>query len=275
MSYVSTIVEIAKKEVGYHEGKSGGHWNNDQKYSDQVPGLEWSDGMAWCATFVYWCAYKASAGSLFPKTASCATGVSWYKKANRWSEYPAKGAQVFFGAGGGTHTGLVYDYDDTYVYTVEGNTNLTGSPEGDGVYFKKRLRRDSYVYGYGLPKYPDGIESADPKYASEKPKPSVPAQPSKPKPTKPVAPAFPGRNLFKVGQSNKWVTHLDKVLIKAGFAKHKAGKTYTPGPEYTTYTRDNVKDFQKSKGWTGSDADGLVGPETWKQLHLKAGYRVA
>lgn len=264
---VEKLVSILNKEVGYQEGRSNGHWNNKEKYAAQVPGLEWADYQPWCATFAAWAYMKAGVKKGgYPVTASCATGVTWYKKQNRWSEYPAVGAQIFFGAGGGTHTGIVYDYDETYVYTIEGNTNLNGSPEGDGVYRKKRLRKDAYVYGYGYPLYPEGIKSADPKWSSQNPKPV--------EPKKPLAPKFPGRDKFKVGVKNAYVTMLDKLLIKTGFNKHKAGKVYTAGPEYTTYTRDNVKNFQKSMGWKGSDADGLVGPETWKQLHLKAGYRI-
>lgn len=269
MTVADKVIEIARSQVGVHEGKTNGHWNNDQRYSDEVPGLEWSDKMAWCATFVYWCAYKAGAGSLFPKTASCAYGVQWFKKQNRWSAYPAIGAQVFFGAGGGTHTGLVYDYDADYIYTIEGNTNINGSAEGDGVYKKKRERRSTYTYGYGLPKYPDGIKSADPKYASEAPKPE-----NKPKPVKPLMPAFPGASHFKLGKSDPMVTLLGKALIKAGFNKNHDGDGYQAGPVFTKYDLANVKAFQKSQGWYGKDADGYPGTETWKRLFLKAGYRV-
>lgn len=166
------VIRVAKSQVGYHEGYSGGHWNNNQKYSAAVPGLEWSNYQAWCATFCAWVFQEAGMpkGS-YPVTASCALGVSWWKKENRFSEYPAIGAQVFFGPGGGSHTGLVYAYDATYIYTVEGNTNSSGSAEGDGVYLKKRSRRDSYVYGYGYPAYPSGIVTADPTWKNSIPAP--------------------------------------------------------------------------------------------------------
>jgi hypothetical protein len=156
------VIRIASAEVGYHEGKSGGHWNNKTKYAPAVPGLEWADWQAWCATFVSWVAMTAGAAALFPRTASCAAGVAWFKSKSQWSEYPAIGAQVFFGPGGGTHTGLVVDYDANTITTIEGNTNTSGSAEGDGVYRKTRQRRDAYVYGYGYPAYAAGIKSADP-----------------------------------------------------------------------------------------------------------------
>lgn len=166
------VIRVAKSQVGYHEGYSGGHWNNNQKYSAAVPGLEWSNYQAWCATFAAWCFQEAGMpkGS-YPVTASCALGVSWWKKQNRFSDYPAIGAQVFFGPGGGSHTGLVYAYDSDFIYTVEGNTNSSGSAEGDGVYLKKRARRDTYVYGYGYPAYPGGIVTADPTWKNPAPAP--------------------------------------------------------------------------------------------------------
>lgn len=157
------VIRVAKSQVGYHEGYSGGHWNNKQKYSPAVPTLEWSQNQAWCATFCAWVFQEAGMpkGS-YPVTASVAVARDWWKQRDRFSEYPAIGAQCIMGASGTAHTGIVYAYDATYIYTVEGNTNSSGSAEGDGVYLKKRARRDSYIYGYGYPNYPGGIVTADP-----------------------------------------------------------------------------------------------------------------
>ncbi|ROQ69165.1 CHAP domain-containing protein [Streptomyces sp. 840.1] len=159
------VARIIKAEVGYQEGRSGGHWNNYQRYSPAVPGLEWSQNQAWCQTFTTWAFQTAGMpkGS-YPVTASCALAVAWWRKAGRWSEYPAIGAAVFFGPGGGSHTGIVIAYDTSTITTIEGNTNVSGSAEGDGVYRKVRQRRDAYVYGYGYPTYPGGITSADPNW---------------------------------------------------------------------------------------------------------------
>lgn len=160
----ANVIAIAKAEVGYHEGRSGGSWNNIQKYSKEVPGMAWSDGQAWCQTFQSWVFMKAGHADLAPRTASCLEAVRWFKDRGRFSQYPAIGAQVFFGPGGGSHVELVYAYDKDYAYTIGGNTNDNGSAEGDGVYLKKRERRSSYTYGYGYPAYPEGIQSADPEW---------------------------------------------------------------------------------------------------------------
>lgn len=172
MTSAKTVIDVARKEVGYHEGKSGGGWNNRQKYSKEVPGLGWSDGQPWCGTFIAWCAMKAGVGQLFAPAsvaASCDGAGAWFKKQGRWSEYPGIGAQVFIGKPHDlNHTGLAIGYDGTWIYTIEGNTNDSGSREGDGVYLKKRARHGANIIGYGYPKYPGGIVNADPKVPDPK-----------------------------------------------------------------------------------------------------------
>jgi hypothetical protein len=162
MNQADTLITIEKAEVGYREGYSDGHYDNHQKYSPAVPGLEWSQNQSWCETFQSWAFQEAGEKSLAPVTASCPAAVAWYKGKSRFSYYPAIGAQVFFGPGGGKHVGLVYAYDADNAYTIEGNTNTNGSNEGNGVYLKVRPRRDAHTYGYGLPAYPEGVVTADP-----------------------------------------------------------------------------------------------------------------
>lgn len=158
------IVASMKSQVGYREGR-----NNLTKYAADLIKVKiaasWWQNQPWCATFDVWNFWKCGMAHLVPATPGCAAAVAWWKSKKRFSTYPAVGALVYYGPGGGTHTGIVYAYDATYIYTVEGNTNDNGSAEGNGVYYKKRLRKSSYVYGYGYPAYAEGIKSADPKWA--------------------------------------------------------------------------------------------------------------
>ncbi|MGV8846365.1 CHAP domain-containing protein [Tessaracoccus sp.] len=169
------VIRIASAEVGYHEGRSSsGHWNNIEKYAAEVPGLEWANGQAWCDVFTSWVFLRAGfntpGGPSVPIYAYTGYTTRDWKAMGRWSEYPAVGAQVMFGASGGNvHTGIVVAYDATTITTVEGNTNTNGSAEGDGVYVKRHQRTDPYVYGYGYPQYPAGIQSADPAWAHQNP----------------------------------------------------------------------------------------------------------
>ncbi|MEN8656402.1 CHAP domain-containing protein [Streptomyces sp. 21So2-11] len=155
------VVAVARSQVGYREGYNEGGWNNFTRYATEVPGLGWSQGLSWCAVFTSWVAMRAGVPSLFPRTADCSAGVTWFSAANRWSWFPALGAMVFYGTSGQDHTGIVYAYDETFIYTVEGNTSDNGSTEGDGVYVRKRRRSDAIVYGYGVPAYAEGVITAE------------------------------------------------------------------------------------------------------------------
>lgn len=283
MSLTSAVLSIAKGEVGYHEGRSAdGHWNNKEKYAEELPGMSWADFQAWCATFVSWVAWKAGADALFPKTASCATGVQWFKAKGRFSEYPAIGAQVFYGPGGGTHTGIVYDFDADYVYTVEGNTNDNGSAEGDGVYLKKRERRSTFVYGYGYPLYPEGIKSADPKFPAPAPAPApVPAPPApkpvpvppKPAPPKPapkpvyVPPAFPAG--IRPNSASPSAKPLQRALKAAGFmpASVVLADNYGPATQKAVHAFFGKFPQFAEKGVA---YDVSIGPKGWAFLFTLA-----
>ena len=177
---VERVLTTAAKEVGYREGKSrSGSFDNNTKYADAVKGLEWADFQPWCCTFVAWVAMKAGVPKLYPRTASCDTAGLWFKANKRWSEYPAVGAQVFYGSPRDlNHTGVVVSYDDTFVNTIEGNTNDTGAREGNGVYAKTRRRRDANVVGYGYPLFVEGIDSADPQLGDLHPEVASDARPA-------------------------------------------------------------------------------------------------
>ncbi|MFB7906404.1 peptidoglycan-binding protein [Kitasatospora sp. NPDC056076] len=163
MSQVSEVLRVASAEVGYQAERAPGERpSGHQKYSNQVPGLEWSNYQPWCATWVSWVAMKAGLASLYPRTASCSNAVDWWQSRDRWSTYPAIGAQVLYGPGGGTHTGIVVGYDEGTIDTIEGNTSLVNDANGNKVMKRTRRRRDSYVYGYGLPQFAEGIVTADP-----------------------------------------------------------------------------------------------------------------
>lgn len=294
MSTVDKIKALAAAEVGYREGRSGGHWNNREKYAAKVPGLAWvsDEGQPWCAVFNSW--LDLSAGLTpdvdFPVTASCDAAAAWFKKAGRWSEYPAVGAWVLFGTPSDlSHTGRVVRFDDDYIYTVEGNTNDSGSREGDGVYAKRHGRREARVVGYGYPKFPEGIDSADPAYASQKPKPAAP----KPKPAdKPADQAAPVRDALKgrptvrlkrvlaaakrdpKAKSGTFVAKADVEPVEAALVKlGLLDKEYADG-HYGTKTIDAYAAFQRSLGFRGDDADGYPGFESLRRLGFKHGFDV-
>lgn len=178
MRDVDKLIKILRGEIGYHEGRSGGHWNNIEKYAAEVPILAWANGQPWCDVFVAWAFTKAGLAHLIPISASCDVSRAEWKKRGRWSEYPCLGGQIIYGTpSDAQHTGVVVAFDATTVTTVEGNTNTSGSSEGDGVYLKVHQRRDPWIQGYGYPEFAEGVVSADPAYAHKAPAPATPGTP--------------------------------------------------------------------------------------------------
>lgn len=82
----------------------------------------------------------------------------------------------------------------------------------------------------------------------------------------PEVPPFPGADAFAIGKSHPAVKTLDEGLIAKGYDAHHDGDGYQAGTTFSTYTRLNVRDFQEAQGWSGTDADGYPGKETWKRL---------
>lgn len=107
-----------------------------------------SKGNPWCAAFVTWtfktAGVKAVVSGYSP--AWFPTGKTIYT--NGKGQTPAR-ADVFglwFASKGRiAHVGFIDSWGQgSYVITVEGNTNEGGSREGDGVYRKRRLKKQIY-----------------------------------------------------------------------------------------------------------------------------------
>ncbi|MCX5196083.1 peptidoglycan-binding protein [Streptomyces sp. NBC_00249] len=280
------LIRAARGEIGYQEGNDDGDWNNIQKFSPAVPDLEWSQGQAWCATFVAWCARESGNESLFPVSASCAEGVSWFAERDRFTEYPVIGGQVFFGSGGGSHTGICIAYTGSTITTIEGNTNDDGSAEGDGVYLKTRDRTSNRVYGYGIPDFPEGVVLADPAWkgrpgavyfaeeASESDLSAGPTTPSSPHESARDDSGdggddggyepFPGAEFFHPGQDSPVVTRMGERLVAEGCSAYAEG----PGPQWSDADRESFRNWQHKLGDTGADADGIPGPKQWSALKV-------
>jgi hypothetical protein len=185
-NYAIKVVKIAKNEVGYLEKATNSQldsktanagyndWNKfardlDQKYPNFLNGKKnGGSGYWWCAIFVIWCFVEAygeeNAHSLLSQPeksmgASCTACVNYYKAKGQWhdrSATPKVGDQIIFQSNGSPcHTGIVTKVDNTYVYTVEGNTTSAAGVVANGgcVAEKKYLRTSTYIYGYGRPKY--------------------------------------------------------------------------------------------------------------------------
>ncbi|WP_418957261.1 peptidoglycan-binding protein [Streptomyces tritici] len=79
----------------------------------------------------------------------------------------------------------------------------------------------------------------------------------------PSSTAYPGAGYFGPGANNAYVTRLGEMLVARG-----GGRFYRegPGPRWGEADRRATQAFQRAQGWTGRDADGLPGRETWRLL---------
>ncbi|KJY29818.1 peptidoglycan-binding protein [Streptomyces katrae] len=79
---------------------------------------------------------------------------------------------------------------------------------------------------------------------------------------------FPGASKFGPGADNKYVAELGRMLIDRG-----ALRFYPKGPstKWSEADRQATEAFQLAQGWTGADADGIPGPDTWRLLVQRQG----
>ena len=171
--YKKNVIETALKEVGY---QADGKWN---KYADELDAVDYftgcgkKQGLDWCCVFVCWCIYKNTepdpdvwdAHYFLYQSDSCDMAAvvkyaaDYFKQNNAFdtdSKYACTGDQIFFrNESGLSHTGLVVDWDDRGIYTVEGNTN------GGKVAKKFYSYGDPKIAGFGHPRYDPA--ASDPK----------------------------------------------------------------------------------------------------------------
>ncbi len=161
IDYVSRLIHTALEENGTKELN-----DNEQKYG------EWygNNGQPWCAMFVSWCWNRSGLSTdILLKYQGCYTGLKWcteqgimhYVQDYKWQEpllngasqnqyaedyKPVSGDIVFF-LHDMSHTGIVIYSDDTYLYTIEGNTS-------NQVAVKRWDLNSKYITGYAHPNYP-------------------------------------------------------------------------------------------------------------------------
>jgi hypothetical protein len=139
------VVVAYSSQVGIRERT--GH-NDGTRVEAYLASVGLKKGNPWCAAFVHWCFRRAGVGqvprsgyspSWFPQARVIyQAGRSEIKQPDRGDVFgiwfPAKGRIA--------HVGFIDDWrGGSHAITVEGNTNEAGSREGDGVYRKRRLKR--------------------------------------------------------------------------------------------------------------------------------------
>lgn len=143
------IKQTCEQQIGIRELTG----NNDGKQVETyLSAVKLNKGNAWCAAFVSWVFQQC--GVINPMSGWC---PNWFPAdkviykidkptINQETPQPGDVFGIYFPSKKRiAHVGFIIQWTDRYAVTIEGNTNEAGSREGDGVYNKKRLKRQVYA----------------------------------------------------------------------------------------------------------------------------------
>jgi len=134
------ILSIARSQIGVREATGHNDGGQVQQYLHYVG---FKKGAPWCAAFVSWVFGRA--GFDLPRTA-WSPALFPAKRLTKNIQAAAVFGIYFPDLKRIAHCGLVERKEGHWLRTIEGNTNLSGSREGDGVYRKLRHSRSIYAY---------------------------------------------------------------------------------------------------------------------------------
>lgn len=259
---IDKVLAIACAEEGYHEKASASNLDsktansgssNYTRYGKELHALQPSNmdyPAAWCDMFVDWCFYKAFGATLARKILCgdfddyTVNSANYYKRAGRWTTTPKRGYQIFFkNSGGICHTGLVLSVSNGKVYTIEGN-------KGNAVTKMSYALGDSYIAGYGMPRYDLAVGTS----ANTDTKPAY----------KYTGKCNPTAYQLINGDYGSAVKVLQTLLNLKGH-KGKDGKVLTVDGQFGANTEHAVAELQKQAGMTNINF-GTVSTMTWSVL---------
>jgi hypothetical protein len=147
-STAAAMIAKAASQIGVREGRNtDGTWNNVQPYGQwyaDAIGNQAFRAVAWCDIFISWCAEFSGNADIIPKCAWVPSRLAYYRSRKRTGYFPPEPGDIGILLRGGQaqHVFLVEKWlGDGRVQTIEGNTNTSGSPQGNGVY---RLHRSDW-----------------------------------------------------------------------------------------------------------------------------------
>lgn len=161
------FLRVLASQIGYREGRdSDGDWNNDNAY-----GLYFKQNrVAWCNWYQSWGAVAAGIpASVIPRTGYTPTSWNWFKDRDLDGKPPVAGdlfwVYGYVAAEGRSrvhHIGAVEKVlSGGRVQTIEGNTNTSGSSQGNGVY--RLVRPISSKLRFARPNWPGAVVAPAPK----------------------------------------------------------------------------------------------------------------
>lgn len=259
---VSRLLQIAEAEIGTHEtGDNLTKYAAQYDFDTRLYGFD-MNGSPWCDYFVDWCfmrsfGYELGSSMLFQYSgcsgAACEASAQYFISHDAFYHSPQVGDQIFFYVSGGiNHTGIVFELDDGYVTTIEGNS-------GDAVRKNRYRLNDPSIAGYGRPAWnyvaklsPESAEMADSASDSVSAGSGIISSP----------PCSVASALIKRGSVGWLVTALQALLNYYGYDLDADG-------EFGPLTFEALTDFQRRHTDADGDpleADGICGPKTWAAL---------
>lgn len=127
------LVTIALHELAVRE--LTGH-NDGKRVEEYLSSVGLKKGEPWCAAFISWVFYKE--GFAKPRSGWCPDLFPPSRLAR--SALPGDVLGIYFEEYKRiAHVGLVEKIEGKWCLSIEGNTSITGSRDGDGVYRRRRL----------------------------------------------------------------------------------------------------------------------------------------
>jgi hypothetical protein len=157
---VKTIAEIAAQYIGISEIPQNQGWN-DKEFERKMLAIGWQKDWAYCALFAKLCTFEylsqfdsTKIDGLRPLFSPMAV-ITYYrfKNAGYISQIPSKNCLVVWqhyenGIAQETgHMGILKKLEYPDLITIDGNTNLAGSREGDGFFEKRRTIKENVITG--------------------------------------------------------------------------------------------------------------------------------
>jgi hypothetical protein len=146
MAIGKEALKVAATQIGKCENPVGSNWGKPVK--DYLASVCINFPASWCMAFVYWCFDQAKKEGQNPLIKTGGVLFAWNKADKKHRITECQAGDIFimdFGKGLG-HTGIVERVDENFIYTIEGNTNDSGSREGIMVCRKQRPKKK--IKGY-------------------------------------------------------------------------------------------------------------------------------
>lgn len=132
------LVKTAAAELGVRE--VGGN-NKGARIAEYLAVVKLKRPEPWCSAFVCWVfaqnGYKNPCSGWSPDLFLSSSISTTVLPGNIIGFYFPNLKRI-------AHVGLIVNQKDSWILTTEGNTNVKGSREGDGVYLRMRHRREIY-----------------------------------------------------------------------------------------------------------------------------------